>query len=41
MEKHINALLAKLGIDAANNAVNRRVAAVLTFLRDYQPDATS
>ncbi len=41
VEKHINALLAKLGIDAANNAVNRRVAAVLTFLRDYQPDATS
>jgi DNA-binding NarL/FixJ family response regulator len=40
VEKHINALLAKLGIDAANNAVNRRVAAVLTFLRDYQPDET-
>jgi len=41
VEKHINALLAKLGLNANNSAVNRRVAAVLTFLRDYQPDATN
>lgn len=38
VEKHINAILVKLGLDARNSAVNRRVAAVLTFLRDYQPD---
>lgn len=40
VEKHINAILVKLGLDARNSAVNRRVAAVLTFLRDYQPEAT-
>lgn len=40
VEKHINAILVKLGLDAGDNAVNRRVAAVLTFLRDYQPEAT-
>jgi DNA-binding NarL/FixJ family response regulator len=37
VEEHINATLPKLGLDAANTAVKRWVAAVLTFLRDYQP----
>jgi DNA-binding NarL/FixJ family response regulator len=40
VEKHINNILAKLGLNANDNAVNRRVAAVLAFLRDYQPDGT-
>lgn len=37
VEKHINNIMAKLGLDAGDTTVNRRVAAVLTFLRDYQP----
>lgn len=38
VEKHINNIMAKLGLDAGDTTLNRRVAAVLTFLRDYQPD---
>ena len=37
VEKHINAILAKLQLDPADSTVNRRVAAVLTFLRSYNP----
>jgi DNA-binding NarL/FixJ family response regulator len=33
VEKHINALLAKLGLEADDSRINRRVAAVLRFLR--------
>jgi DNA-binding NarL/FixJ family response regulator len=38
VEKHINNNMAKLGLGAGDTTLNRRVAAVLTFLRDYQPD---
>lgn len=38
VEKHISAILAKLGIDPADSTVNQRVAAVLSFLRSYDPD---
>lgn len=38
VEKHISAILAKLGLDARDNSVNRRVAAVLTYFRTYRPD---
>lgn len=37
VEKHINSILMKLGLDPDDSALNRRVAAVLTFLRSYQP----
>ena len=37
VEKHIKAILAKLGFDPGDSAVNRRVAAVLTFFRTYTP----
>lgn len=37
VEKHIGAILAKLGFDQTDSSVNRRVAAVLRFLRTYQP----
>ena len=37
VEKHINAILTKLGLDPADSTVNRRVAAVLAFLRSYDP----
>ncbi|HEX6220036.1 MAG TPA: response regulator transcription factor [Acidimicrobiia bacterium] len=40
VEKHIGAILVKLGFDSSNTSVNRRVAAVLTFLRNYQPAET-
>ncbi len=35
VEKHINAILMKLGLDADDARLNRRVAAVLEFLRSY------
>ncbi len=37
VEKHINAILTLLELERAEWAVNRRVAAVLTFLRRYNP----
>jgi DNA-binding NarL/FixJ family response regulator len=37
VEKHINALMAKLGLDPDDATVNRRVAAVLAFLRSGGP----
>lgn len=37
VEKHIGAIMVKLGFGQGNTSVNRRVAAVLTFLRTYQP----
>lgn len=37
VEKHINSILMKLGLDPDDSALNRRVTAVLTFLRSYQP----
>lgn len=37
VEKHIGAILAKLGLDPGDSSVNRRVAAVLTFFRTYSP----
>lgn len=37
IEKHINSILMKLGLDPDDSALNRRVAAVLTFLHSYQP----
>ena len=37
VEKHIKGILAKLGFDPGDSAVNRRVAAVLTFFRTYTP----
>lgn len=39
VEKHINAILTKFGLDPADSTVNRRVAAVLTFFRTYSPAA--
>ena len=35
VEKHINAILAKLDLDPDDSTLNRRVAAVLAFLRTY------
>lgn len=40
VEKHIGSILVKLGLDAGDASVNRRVAAVLTFLRSYEPSGT-
>lgn len=37
VEKHITSILMKLGLDPADTTINRRVAAVLTFLRNYTP----
>lgn len=37
VEKHIGSILAKLGLDPDDSTVNRGVAAVLSFLRNYQP----
>lgn len=37
VEKHINSILMKLGLDPDDSALNRRVTAVLTFLRSYLP----
>lgn len=39
VEKHISALMAKLGLDADDATMNRRVAAVLAFLRSGAPTA--
>ncbi len=41
VEKHINSILMKLGLDPDDSALNRRVTAVLTFLRSYQPSESS
>lgn len=42
VEKHINSIMMKLGLDPDDSGLNRRVAAVLTFLHSYQPsDQTS
>lgn len=38
VEKHSNAIFAKLGLDPCDQALNRRVAAVLTFLGRFEPD---
>jgi len=35
VEKHVSAIFAKLGLESSDTAVNRRVAAVLTFLQTY------
>lgn len=35
VEKHVSAIFAKLGLEASDAAVNRRVAAVLTYLETY------
>ena len=40
VEKHINAILTKLDLDPQDSSVNRRVAAVLKFLRSYTPSQT-
>lgn len=37
VEKHINSIFAKLGLSPEETDTHRRVAAVLTFLRNYQP----
>ena len=37
VEKHIKSILAKFDLNPDDSAVNRRVAAVLTFLRTYSP----
>lgn len=37
VEKHINSILTKLQLDPADSTTNRRVAAVLAFLRNYNP----
>jgi DNA-binding NarL/FixJ family response regulator len=39
VEKHINSIFMKLELELADVSVNRRVAAVLTFLRSYVPVA--
>jgi len=38
VEKHINSIFAKLGLSPEESETHRRVAAVLTFLRNYQPE---
>ena len=35
VEKHINSTFSKLGLAQSESETHRRVAAVLTFLRDY------
>lgn len=37
VEKHINSIMMKLGLDPDDSGLNRRVAAVLAFLHSYQP----
>ncbi|HZD00499.1 MAG TPA: response regulator transcription factor [Actinomycetes bacterium] len=37
VEKHINSILMKLGLDPGDSSLNRRVTAVLAFLHSYQP----
>jgi DNA-binding NarL/FixJ family response regulator len=37
VEKHVSAIFAQLGLEASDAAVNRRVAAVLTYLETYAP----
>lgn len=37
VEKHISSILAKLRLDPSDSTVNQRVAAVLSFLRSYDP----
>jgi DNA-binding NarL/FixJ family response regulator len=37
VEKHINSIMMKLGLDPDDSGLNRRVAAVLSFLHSYQP----
>ena len=37
VEKHINSIMMKLGLDPDDSSLNRRVAAVLTFLHSYEP----
>lgn len=39
VEKHITAILMKLGLNPEDTSINRRVAAVLSFLRSYDPAA--
>ena len=39
VEKHVNAIFAKLSLRAADEAVNRRVRAALLFLADASPAA--
>lgn len=41
VEKHINSIMMKLGLDPDDSGLNRRVAAVLTFLHNYQPSDQS
>ena len=38
VEKHINSIMMKIGLDPDDSGLNRRVAAVLTFLHSYEPD---
>lgn len=37
VEKNINSIMMKLGLDPGDASRNRRVAAVLAFLHDYEP----
>ena len=37
IEKHINSIMMKLELDPDDSSLNRRVAAVLTFLHSYEP----
>jgi DNA-binding NarL/FixJ family response regulator len=37
VEKHISSILTKLQLDPADSTINQRVAAVLSFLRSYNP----
>lgn len=39
VEKHISSILTKLSLDPADSTINQRVAAVLSFLRSYNPSA--
>lgn len=41
VEKHINSIMMKLGLDPDDSGLNRRVAAVLTFLHSYEPSDQS
>ena len=37
VEKHINSIMTKLGLDPDDSGLNRRVAAVLAFMQGYRP----